>query len=70
MDHYYGNSAFETLPRIAQAYQGSQVVEYATYQILTSTDPTVAGYKDTYDFCKQPNLTPQDTRYKALIHTF
>jgi carboxypeptidase A4 len=35
-----------------------RTVEYAAYQLLTSADPTVAGFKDTYDFYIFPIVNP------------
>ncbi|OAL43810.1 hypothetical protein IQ07DRAFT_288497 [Pyrenochaeta sp. DS3sAY3a] len=47
----------------AREWITTMVVEYATYQILTSTDPTVAGYKDTYDFYIFPIVNPDGFAY-------
>jgi carboxypeptidase A4 len=40
-----------------------RVVEYAAYQLLTSTDATVAGFKDKYDFYIFPIVNPDGFAY-------
>lgn len=40
-----------------------QVVEYAAYQLLTSTDATTAGFKDSYDFYIFPIVNPDGFAY-------
>ena len=40
-----------------------EVVEYAAYQLLTSTDATTAGFKDSYDFYIFPIVNPDGFAY-------
>jgi carboxypeptidase A4 len=39
------------------------VVEYAAYQLLTSTNATTAGFKNTYDFYIFPIVNPDGFAY-------
>jgi carboxypeptidase A4 len=41
----------------------SKVVEYAAYQLLTSTDATTAGFKNSYDFYIFPIVNPDGFAY-------
>jgi carboxypeptidase A4 len=41
----------------------NQVVEYAAYQLLTSSDPTTAAFKNTYDFYIFPIVNPDGFAY-------
>lgn len=40
-----------------------QTVEYAAYQLLSSTDPATAAFKDTYDFYIFPIVNPDGFAY-------
>jgi murein tripeptide amidase MpaA len=40
-----------------------QVVEYAAYQLLTSSDPATAAFKDNYDFYIFPIVNPDGFAY-------
>ncbi|KAL1799192.1 hypothetical protein ACET3X_003229 [Alternaria dauci] len=47
----------------AREWITTMVVEYAAYQLLTSTDPTTAGFKNSYDFYIFPIVNPDGFAY-------
>ncbi|KAF1835645.1 hypothetical protein BDW02DRAFT_495520 [Decorospora gaudefroyi] len=47
----------------AREWITTMVVEYAAYQLLTSTDATTAGFKNTYDFYIFPIVNPDGFAY-------
>lgn len=61
MDHYHGNSSlFRSIFTITN---NVKVVEYAAYQLLTATDSTTAGFKNSYDFYIFPIVNPDGFAY-------
>lgn len=67
MDH--DNGKFSVFQKKFEANEESyvlthlQVVEYAAYQLLTSTDATTAGFKNSYDFYIFPIVNPDGFAY-------
>ncbi|KAF1936293.1 hypothetical protein EJ02DRAFT_414262 [Clathrospora elynae] len=47
----------------AREWITTMVVEYAAFQLLTSTDATTAGFKNTYDFYIFPIVNPDGFAY-------
>lgn len=47
----------------AREWITTMVVEYAAYQLLTSTDATTAGFKNKYDFYIYPIVNPDGFAY-------
>ncbi|KAH7064228.1 hypothetical protein BKA63DRAFT_169009 [Paraphoma chrysanthemicola] len=47
----------------AREWITTMVVEYAAYQLLTSSDPTTAAFKNTYDFYIFPIVNPDGFAY-------
>ncbi|KAI4635469.1 uncharacterized protein J4E87_000421 [Alternaria ethzedia] len=47
----------------AREWITTMVVEYAAYQLLTSTDSTTAGFKNSYDFYIFPIVNPDGFAY-------